>query len=202
MATLIDSPEFTANEIYEIQQTDPVEGAGAGASFSGIGVSNEPHQQLANRTAFLYGRQNTNIANIGALQSFVANFTGSLKTAGYLRIPLTDVSRGPMIAIIQWGYYALAQQSISNDTTFTVTWPIPFPNAILLPPLATNVYYSTVGGNTAAVGNQLRRCPARRSCSTFQEPCWPWRAWAMSTATGSLGWQSDSDGLISCINRY
>ncbi len=150
MATLIDSPEFTANEIYEIQQTDPVEGAGAGASFSGIGVSNEPHQQLANRTAFLYGRQNTNIANISALQSFVANFTGSLKAAGYLKIPLTDVSRGPMIAIIQWGYYALAQQSIPNDTAFTVTWPIPFPNAILLPPLATNVYYSTVGGNTAA----------------------------------------------------
>jgi len=150
MATLIDSPEFTANEIYEIQQTDPVEGAGTGASFSGIGVSNEPHQQLANRTALLHGRQNTNIANIGALQSFVAGFTGSLKTAGYLKIPLTDVSRGPAIAIIQWGYYALAQQSIPNDTQFTVTWPIPFPNAILLPPLATNVYYSTAGGNTAA----------------------------------------------------
>ena len=150
MATLIDSPEYIANEIYEIQQTDPVEGAGAGANFSGIGVSNEPHQQLANRTAFLYGRQNTNIANISALQSFVAGFTGSLKTAGYLKIPLTDVSRGPAIAIIQWGYYALFQQAIPNDTQFTVTWPITFPNAILLPPLATNVYYSTVGGNTAA----------------------------------------------------
>jgi len=150
MATLIDSPEFTANEIYEIQQTDPVESAGAGASFSGIGVSNEPHQQLANRTALLYGRQNTNIANIGLLQSFVANFTGSLKTAGYLKIPLSDVSRGPMIAIIQWGYYVLAQQAVPNDATFTVTWPIPFPNAILLPPLATNVYYATAGGNTAA----------------------------------------------------
>jgi hypothetical protein len=150
MTTLIDSPEYIANEIYEIQQTDPVEGAGAGANFSGIGVSNEPHQQLANRTAFLYGRQNTNIANISALQSFVAGFTGSLKTAGYLKIPLTDVSRGPAIAIIQWGYYALFQQAIPNDTQFTVTWPITFPNAILLPPLATNVYYSTVGGNTAA----------------------------------------------------
>jgi hypothetical protein len=130
MATIIDSPEYTANEIYEIQQTDPVEGAGTGASFSGIGVSNEPHQQLANRTAFLYGRQNTNIANIGALQSFVAGFAGSLKTAGYLKIPLTDVSRGPAIAIIQWGYYALSQQAIPNDTQFTVSWPITFPNAI------------------------------------------------------------------------
>src|SRR5438132_10197010 len=150
MATLIDNAEDTANEIYEIQQTDPVEGAGTGASFSGIGVSNEPHQQLANRTAFLYGRQNTNIANIGALQSFVAGFTGSLKTAGYLKIPLTDVSRGSAIAIIQWGYYALAQQAIPNDTQFTVAWPIPFPNAILLPPLATNIYYQTHGRNLVA----------------------------------------------------
>jgi hypothetical protein len=150
MATLIDSPEFTANEIYEIQQTDPVEGAAAGASFSGIGVSNEPHQQLANRTAFLYGRQNTNIANIGALQSFIAGFIGSLKTNGYLKIPLTDVSRGAVIAIIQWGYYALAQQALPNDQQFTVAWPISFPNAILLPPLATNVYYQTHGRNLVA----------------------------------------------------
>src|SRR5689334_4180034 len=150
MATLIDSPEYTANEIYEIQQTDAVEGAGVGASFGGIGVSNEPHQQLANRTSFLYGRQNTNIANIAALQSFVAGFTGSLKTAGYLKIPLTDVSRGAAVAIIQWGYYALPQQAIPVDQQYIVTWPIPFPNAILVPPLATNVYYSTAGANTAA----------------------------------------------------
>jgi hypothetical protein len=56
MATLLDAPEFTANEIYAIQQTDPVEGAAALASFSGLGVSNQPHQQLANRSAFLKQR--------------------------------------------------------------------------------------------------------------------------------------------------
>jgi len=72
MANLIDSPEYTTNEVYEIAQTDKVEGAAAGASFGGIGVSNEPHQQLANRTAFLYGRQNTNIANITTIQGQVA----------------------------------------------------------------------------------------------------------------------------------
>ncbi len=72
MANLIDNPEYTPNEVYEIQQTDKVEGAAAGASFGGIGVSNEPHQQLANRAAFLYGRQNTNIGNITTLQGQVA----------------------------------------------------------------------------------------------------------------------------------
>lgn len=70
MTTLIDntSGEWVSNEVYEIQQTDRVEGAAAGASFGGIGISNQPHQQLANRTAFLYQRQSTNIANITALQ--------------------------------------------------------------------------------------------------------------------------------------
>jgi hypothetical protein len=35
MATLIDAAEFTSNEVYQIQATDPVEGAASGASFSG-----------------------------------------------------------------------------------------------------------------------------------------------------------------------
>ena len=37
MATLIDAAEFTSNEVYQIQATDPVEGAASGASFSGTG---------------------------------------------------------------------------------------------------------------------------------------------------------------------
>jgi hypothetical protein len=53
MVLLIDNPTFTANEVYEIQATDPVEGSATGASFGGLGLSNQPHQQLANRTAFL-----------------------------------------------------------------------------------------------------------------------------------------------------
>ncbi|HVN63423.1 MAG TPA: hypothetical protein VMT58_02205 [Candidatus Binataceae bacterium] len=51
MATLVDVAEFAANEIYEIDASDPLEGAATGASFGGIGIDNEPHQQLANRTA-------------------------------------------------------------------------------------------------------------------------------------------------------
>jgi hypothetical protein len=150
MAILIDNPAFTADEVYKIAATDMVEGAATGASFSGLGISNQPHQQLANRTAFLKQRQDTNIANIGALQAFVSKFTGSLQTNGYLKIPLADVGRGAVVAVIQWGYYALPAVNIGVDTQYTVVWPIPFPNAILLPPLATNVYKRTGGGNTAA----------------------------------------------------
>lgn len=150
MATLTDSPEYTADEIYEIQATDMIEGAATGASFGGIGISNEPHQQLANRTAFLKGRQDTNIANIAALQAFMAGFAGALEQNGYIKLPIAAVNRGSVVAIIQWGYYPLVEAKITSDTKYSVVWPVPFPNAILLPPLATNVYYKTGGLNTAA----------------------------------------------------
>jgi hypothetical protein len=150
MTTLIDNPEFSANEIYEIQQTDPVEGAATGASFGGIGISNQPHQQLANRTALVKQRQDVNIASIGVLQTFMAGFIGSLQANGYIQIPINDVSRGPIVTIIQWGYYPLSEAGIPEDTEYPVTWPVRFPNSILTPPLATNVYYQTGGRNTVA----------------------------------------------------
>ncbi len=89
MPTLIDNAAFSANEIYELQQTDQVEGAAFGASFNGIGISNQPHQQLANRTAFLKARQETNIANIGVLQAFQALFTRGL-IQGLVQFGLID----------------------------------------------------------------------------------------------------------------
>jgi hypothetical protein len=127
MATLIDAPEFTANEVYEIQATDNVEGAASGASFGGIGLSNQPHQQLANRTAFLKQRQDVNISNIAALLAFTSGFTGTMGASGYLRIPFTDTVRGALEAIVQWGAVT-PPGALGNDTEYTVTWPIAFPN--------------------------------------------------------------------------
>jgi hypothetical protein len=150
MANLIDIPEYSANQIYRIEATDPVEGAAEGANFDGVGVSNQPHQQLANRTAYLKQRQDNNVAAIEVLQGFAAKFAGSLQTNGYIKIPIADASRGAVVAIIQWGYRQLSAQKIGNDQTFTVSWPIVFPSAILAPPFATNVYHSTSGFNTAA----------------------------------------------------
>src|ERR1039457_3471227 len=103
MATLIDAAEFTSNEVYQIQATDRVEGAASGASFSGTGISNQPHQQLANRTAFLKQRQDVNISNIGVLQAFQALFTGLMAQNGYLKIPVADINKGLIQYFIQWG---------------------------------------------------------------------------------------------------
>lgn len=43
-------------DVYEIPQTDDVEGAASGASFSGLGVENQPHQKLLNKIQWLYTR--------------------------------------------------------------------------------------------------------------------------------------------------
>jgi hypothetical protein len=128
MALLIDSPNFTANEVYEIQATDAVEGAATGASFGGLGLSNQPHQQLANRTAFLKERQDTNIGNISALQSFTALFKGQMAANGYAQVPFLDVNRGLITATIQWGA-SFPTGGLGKDQIYAVTWPIQFPNA-------------------------------------------------------------------------
>jgi hypothetical protein len=130
MATLIDAAEFTSNEVYQIQATDRVEGAASGASFSGTGISNQPHQQLANRTAFLKQRQDVNIGNIGVLQAFMGAFVGSIAANGYLKIPIADVNRGSVVAIVEWGTM-FPGGGLDDDTNYPVTWPIAFPNACL-----------------------------------------------------------------------
>jgi hypothetical protein len=128
MATLIDAAEFTSNEVYQIQATDPVEGAASGASFSGTGISNQPHQQLANRTAFLKQRQDVNITNICVVQAFQALFTGLMGQNGYLKIGVQDVNRGLMQYVVQWG---LVNWGTPQDEGLygPYSFPIPFPNA-------------------------------------------------------------------------
>jgi hypothetical protein len=130
MATLIDAAEFTSNEVYQIQATDPVEGAASGASFSGTGISNQPHQQLANRTAFLKQRQDVNISNIGVLQAFMAGFAGAVDANGYIAIPIADINRGSVVAILQWGAI-FPEGVLADDTSYTIYWPKAFPNACL-----------------------------------------------------------------------
>ena len=130
MATLIDSAQFTSNEVYQIVATDPVEGAANGASFNGTGISNQPHQQLANRTAYLKQRQDVNISSIGALQTFMAGFTGKMQSSGYIEIPITDVNRGAIAAIVQWGNF-FPTGGLDDDQSYTIAWPVSFPNSCL-----------------------------------------------------------------------
>lgn len=174
MANLIDNPAFTANEVYEIQATDAVEGAAAGASFDGIGLSNQPHQQLANRTAFLKQRQDTNLANIGALQAFTALFKGAMAASGYVEIPFLDVNRGMIVALVQWGFISidgLTGGQIENKV-LSFNFPIPFPNACewMLPAWASNGQSGAGALNNAALGLEtLSNSLSRTGASVFSD---------------------------------
>src|SRR5713226_7611552 len=122
MTTLIDNAEYTTNEIYEIQALDAVEGAAVGASFGGVGISNQPHQQLANRTAYLYNQIRNLQGQLGALTSG----SGQVGARGYLKLPISDSVRGKITLLVQWGSFVGNQNGAMR-----VAWPTPFPNACL-----------------------------------------------------------------------
>jgi hypothetical protein len=172
MAFLTDnSSSWTDNSVYEIQATDPVEGASALASFGGIGVSNEPHQILANRTAFLKRRQDLNITAIGNLQAFVSEFVGSRTNPGYIEIPYQDVSAGAGSFYVQWGFISflgLSSGSVTNGT-FQQNFAIAFPNLCLkvMTSLQSNWDFDTVGALDEAALSIEPIAPYSRTVATF-----------------------------------
>jgi hypothetical protein len=85
MANLSENPAVFESGIYQIETTDPVLG-GVPNVATGAGMSNIPHLQLANRTAFLKGVIDG--AGLGAaavplvtLNSAAARLTGSYRFA-------------------------------------------------------------------------------------------------------------------------
>ncbi len=128
---------WTDGDVYEIVQADQQEGAAIGASFGGLGVDNQPHQILLNKIELIHNHQVTDEANIGALANFQALFTGLTGPNGYVKIPVTDVSRGLLEYIVQWGSFLPPGGVVGDDggkvggvfPPYTVIWPIAFPNA-------------------------------------------------------------------------
>jgi len=181
MATLIDAAEFTSNEVYQIQATDPVEGAASGASFSGTGISNQPHQQLANRTAFLKQRQDVNISNIATLQAFEALFTGLMAQNGYLKLGVADVNRGLIQYIIQWG---LVDWGTTQDEGLygPYSFPIAFPNACegFMPVTLTPEYPGKI-----AAGDDIVMVSANYLPTTTQ--FWVWNNRVLNAPDGARG---------------
>jgi hypothetical protein len=140
-------------DVYEIVQTDQQEGAATGASFSGIGVDNQPHQILLNKIQYTHAKQLVDEINIAALQAFEALFTSSIGYSGWLKVGLQDVTRGQIDGILQWGQVQFpAPGSVASSPTsspFTppsqgslryggiaiggpYNFPITFPNACFM----------------------------------------------------------------------
>jgi hypothetical protein len=102
--TASNSYAWTNGNVYEIPQTDTVEGAATGASFNGLGVDNQPHQVLLNKVQFLYNRMvGVDEPNISYALAFLGGFASDAGGTGWASFEVTDSSRGNMQLIIQWG---------------------------------------------------------------------------------------------------
>jgi hypothetical protein len=129
---------WTDGDTYEIVQTDQVEGGTPGvvgvgeASFSGLGVENQPHQILLNKIQYTHAHQLADEVNISNLLTFSGLFTSAVGLNGYLKVGAQDVNRGQIDIIFQWGTIntiGLPPQA-SGAQQFGFNFPIAFPNAI------------------------------------------------------------------------
>ncbi|MBV8774412.1 MAG: hypothetical protein JO166_19065 [Deltaproteobacteria bacterium] len=139
-------------DVYEIVQTDEVEGAATGASFSGLGVDNQPHQALLNKINFIHAHQLTDEANIAALQALTGLITSDVGVNGWLRLGASDQNLGTIAIIIQWGTIPLTGYGSGNPLlppSLTFSFPIAFPHAcwLLYPYWQSNQPLETLGQN-------------------------------------------------------
>ena len=91
---------WTDGDVYEIPQTDEVEGAATGASFSGLGVDNQPHQVLLNKIQYLHSHQVQDEANIAALESLAVLITSDVGANGWLKLGANDTNLGQIQIVI------------------------------------------------------------------------------------------------------
>jgi hypothetical protein len=122
-------------DIYQIPQTDQVEGAATGASFSGLGVENQPHQVLLNKIQLTHTKQLADEVNITNLLAFQALFTSAAGPSGWAKIGELDTSRGQIDLIVQWGTINLIGSNYSTvlaSTPLSFSFPIAFPSACWL----------------------------------------------------------------------
>jgi hypothetical protein len=121
---------WTDGDVYEIPQTDLQEGAATGASFSGLGVDNQPHQVLLNKIQVTHNKQVTDEVSILLLQQFQGLFTSHLAPFGWLKAGVTDDTLGLVTGMVQWGSYGLGTE-LPSDAAYTFNWPYPFPAVCL-----------------------------------------------------------------------
>jgi hypothetical protein len=125
---------WTDGDVYQIVQTDQGEGAATGASFSGIGIDNQPHQVLLNKINYIRAKQLADEANIAALQNLTGLITSDVGANGWLKLGAEDVNLGQIQLIIQWGTISITSFGGTGGprmpTTLTFSFPIAFPSAI------------------------------------------------------------------------
>lgn len=138
MANPSDSTFLTANtgyiwadgDIYEIPQTDMVEGAATGASFSGIGVENQPHQLLLNKINYTHGKQVTDNARVAALLALANLLSSGVGNPGWLSIGSADAHHGTIQLLLQWGIVNLLPYVVGVPLSVPLTFKKPYTTAV------------------------------------------------------------------------
>lgn len=129
-------------DIYEIPQTDSVEGAAAGASFGGLGVANQPHQLLLDKIQQIREKQLLDEATLADFPSLVTSDVG---TTGWLKF-----SVGSAQPILQWGTFPLVW--ITHGVISSPVRPVTFSFAT---PFSTSVWWVNAWWLWTKPANQL-----------------------------------------------
>jgi hypothetical protein len=136
---------WTDGDVYEIVQTDQGEGGALGASFSNLGVDNQPHQVLLNKINYLHAKQLADEANIANLQILTQLITSRVGANGWLKLGAQDINLARIQLTIQWGTISLLAYGRGGSggqlpATMFFNFPIAFPAAIwvLIPYWQTN----------------------------------------------------------------
>jgi hypothetical protein len=114
-------------DVYEIPQTDELEGAATGASFGGLGVENQPHLFLLNKINYL--KQN------------LVQATSDVGVNGWYRLTSQDANLGRINIIEQWGIIPANKVptiSSANQSQIPFSFPLAFTTAcwVILPYIA------------------------------------------------------------------
>lgn len=130
-ATITDHPNWADNEVLLIPADAPVEGAKEGGSYGGLGIDNYPHQQLANRTAFL-------LQLVGQVASATV---GEAAESGWVAIPFMEGGTTRRNLLVQWG---TSQVTIppNRRANHAVSWPRQFLSLLCV--VAVPILYSTL----------------------------------------------------------
>jgi hypothetical protein len=128
MANLTDAAVWSDNEVYLIDEKDLVEGAKTGARFNDLGVANRPHQQLANRTAYLKDLVNTFSERFSLEQGFIDLDAPELSSQGYLHLPFKNSNtEDHLVFALQWWIKPVVGVAVQTGDYFTMAIPVSRP---------------------------------------------------------------------------
>ena len=167
-------------DVYQIPQTDQAEGAATGASFSGQGVENQPHQFLLNKINYL--KQN------------LVQATSNVGTTGWYRLASQDVHLGKINIVEQWGMIlasAVPTINANNQALITFNFPLAFTAAcwVIIPYVALN---PAAQNNTNFTLNTVTILPVAPFATLTNQLLLGWQALGttFTTMVYGIGWRA------------